>query len=101
MSAQISEADPPAGEPVPVPVPVQARRLHEQVVQQVVHQIVAGVYPPRQVLPTEPELMQRYGVSRTVVREAVRVLAAKGMVAVKHGSGMWVAPPTGGISSIR
>ena len=91
VSVQISEADPPTGEPVPVPV--QALRLHEQVVQQVVRQIVAGVYPPRRVLPTEPELMQRYGVSRTVVREAVRVLVAKGLVAVKHGSGMWVAPP--------
>jgi GntR family transcriptional regulator, transcriptional repressor for pyruvate dehydrogenase complex len=73
--------------------PVQALRLHEQVVRQLVRQIVDGTYPPGTALPTEPELVQRFGVSRTVVREAVRILVAKGLVAVRHGSGMWVAPP--------
>lgn len=71
---------------------VQTQRLHEVLVQQIVRQVVAGELPPCSALPTEPELAQRFGVSRTVVREAVRVLVAKGLVTVRHGSGMWVAP---------
>jgi GntR family transcriptional regulator, transcriptional repressor for pyruvate dehydrogenase complex len=43
-------------------------------------------------LPSEPELAERFGVSRIVVREAVRLLAAKGLVVVRHGSGVWVRP---------
>jgi GntR family transcriptional repressor for pyruvate dehydrogenase complex len=73
--------------------PVQPQRLHERVVQQVVQRIVSGAAAPGTSLPTEPELAQQFGVSRTVVREAVRVLVSKGLVAVKHGSGMRVEPP--------
>ncbi|MBU6289861.1 MAG: FadR family transcriptional regulator [Chloroflexi bacterium] len=47
---------------------------------------------PESVLPTEPVLVERLGVSRTVVREAVRLLVAKGVVSVRHGSGMRVRP---------
>ena len=72
---------------------VQTQRLHERVVQQLVQQIVGGGFVPGDALPTEPELAQQFGVSRTVVREAVRVLASKGLVAVRQGSGMWVQAP--------
>jgi DNA-binding FadR family transcriptional regulator len=71
---------------------VHSPRLHEQVVEQLVQQIVGGVFGPGDSLPTEPDLAQRFGVSRTVVREAVRVLASKRMVSVRQGSGMWVQP---------
>jgi DNA-binding FadR family transcriptional regulator len=71
---------------------VQTPRLHEQVVQQLVQRIVGGEFSPGESLPTEPDLAQRFGVSRTVVREAVRVLASKGLVSVRQGSGMWVQP---------
>ncbi len=71
---------------------IQSPRLHEQLVEQLIQQIVGGIVSPGESLPTEPDLAQRFGVSRTVVREAVRVLASKGMVSVRQGSGMWVQP---------
>ncbi len=74
------------------PLRVTAQPLHERVVQQVVQQIVGGMMPPGTTLPPEPELAQQFGVSRTVIREAVRVLVAKGLIAVRHGSGMCVQP---------
>lgn len=42
-------------------------------------------------LPTEPELAERFGVSRTVVRETARLLVQRGLVTVKPGRGMTVA----------
>lgn len=44
-------------------------------------------------LPTEPELMKRFGVSRTTVREAVAELARAGLVTRKAGSGTFVSEP--------
>jgi len=43
-------------------------------------------------LPTEVQLMEQFGVSRTVVREAARTLVQKGLVDVRPGRGMTVAP---------
>jgi GntR family transcriptional regulator, transcriptional repressor for pyruvate dehydrogenase complex len=68
------------------------RRLHDDVVLQILRQILHGRLKPGEALPTEPVLVQQFGVSRTVIREAIRVLAAKGLLSVKHGSGMWVQP---------
>ncbi len=45
-------------------------------------------------LPTEAELGERLGVSRTVVRDAVRTLTARGLVSVRQGYGTYVAPST-------
>ena len=63
------------------------RRLHAQVVDALVRGIVTGELPPGSALPTEPEMSARFGVSRAVIREALRVLDAKGLVEVRHGSG--------------
>jgi len=41
-------------------------------------------------LPSERELGEQFGVSRTVIREAVRSLAAKGLIEIRTGSGLWV-----------
>lgn len=49
--------------------------------------ILAAEYPPGQYLPSEPELIEHFGVSRTAVREALRVLSARGFVTVEHGRG--------------
>jgi GntR family transcriptional repressor for pyruvate dehydrogenase complex len=46
---------------------------------------------PGDRLPSERELGEQFGVSRTVVREAVRALAAKGLIEVRSGSGLRVA----------
>lgn len=73
--------------------PVRTERLHESVVRQLLRQIVSGAAAPGSVLPTEPELAQQFGVSRTVVREAVQALATRRLVAVRQGSGMRVESP--------
>lgn len=55
--------------------------------------VVRGEIPPGMALPSEPELETRYGVSRSVVREAVKTLAAKGLVSVRPRHGTHVRPP--------
>ncbi|MCB4768116.1 FadR family transcriptional regulator [Ancylobacter sp. Lp-2] len=49
--------------------------------------ICAGIYPPGQVIPAEPVLCARLGVSRIVVREAIKGLASKGMVEARRRTG--------------
>ncbi len=55
------------------------RNLHEQIAHDIGVQIVQGAYGETELLPTELTLAERYRVSRTAVREAFRILAAKGM----------------------
>ncbi|HEX3549501.1 MAG TPA: FadR/GntR family transcriptional regulator [Candidatus Elarobacter sp.] len=69
------------------------RRLHTHVVEALVPMIASGELPPGSLLPTEPEMSARFGVSRSVVREALRVLDAKGLIEVRHGSGTRVTSP--------
>ena len=52
--------------------------------------ITGGIYRPGSQLPTEAELCGMLGVSRTVVREALRVLEDDGLVARRHGVGTFV-----------
>ena len=62
-----------------------SRRAH-QVAQQLRESIFSGRYKPGQRLPTEHELSDAFGVSRIIVREAVRDLEKSGLVAVKRGA---------------
>jgi DNA-binding FadR family transcriptional regulator len=62
------------------------------IVDDYLHKIVSGELGEGQVLPTETALIQRYGVSRTAVREAIQALASKGFVSIRQGSGSTVAP---------
>ena len=52
--------------------------------------ITDGTFRPGSQLPTEAELCEMLGVSRTVVREALRVLEDEGLVARRHGVGTFV-----------
>jgi DNA-binding FadR family transcriptional regulator len=54
--------------------------LHGQVVQELGSRIAGGRYPPGAVLPNEEVLCVELKVSRTALREAIKVLAAKGLV---------------------
>jgi DNA-binding FadR family transcriptional regulator len=72
---------------------VLPRRLHHMVVDVLLEKIVSGAYPPGGQLPTEPEIAAQLAVSRSVVREAMRVLDAKGLIEVRQGSGTRVTPP--------
>lgn len=65
--------------------------LVERVTQHLLDLIVAGSLRTGQKLPSERDLAEQLGVSRTVVREAIRSLQARGVLAVRSGSGMEVA----------
>lgn len=72
----------------------QSDRLYEEVVQQIQEMIVSGHLRLHDKLPTEPELAEEFGVSRTVVREAVKTLKEKGLIEVVQGRGTFVTAPT-------
>jgi DNA-binding FadR family transcriptional regulator len=59
---------------------------------ELVQRIVRGQYPPGASMPSEAALCESYSVSRTVVREAIKMLQEKGLVQVRHGSGTVVNP---------
>jgi len=67
------------------------RRLSERIADDLQHEIVREGLIPNLRLPTEVELMERYAVSRSVVREAAKVLEQRGLVTVAPGRGMTVA----------
>ena len=56
------------------------------------HKIRQGLLHEGDKLPTESELVRRYDVSRTVVREALSKLQASGLVETRHGIGTFVLP---------
>ena len=80
------------GDAWPSPSRQPADRLGTAVVTTLVDLIVSGRYPPGAALPTEAELGARFGVSRTVVRESVKLLQAKGLVSIRQGIGTVVSP---------
>jgi GntR family transcriptional repressor for pyruvate dehydrogenase complex len=69
-------------------------RLHEEVVSQIQELIEEHQLRPGDKLPPERELTKGFDVSRTVVREAVRSLEERGLVDVRHGSGIYVSEPS-------
>src|SRR5260370_38477701 len=72
----------------------KASRLYEQIVQQVEASILKGQLKPGDQLPAERDLAQRFGVSRTAVREAVKTLREKGFVEAYSGRGTFVTNGT-------
>ncbi|MEV1010560.1 FCD domain-containing protein [Streptomyces sp. NPDC049881] len=64
--------------------------LADQVIDQLRHQITSGEWPVGSRIPTEPELVERLGVARNTVREAIRALAHNGLLDIRQGSGTYV-----------
>lgn len=60
--------------------------------EKLAQKILTGEYPPESILPGEMELGEQFGVSRTAVREAVKTLAAKGMLLPRPRIGTRVMP---------
>ena len=73
---------------------VRTSRLYEQIVQQIEDSILKGALKPGDQLPAERELAQRFGVSRTAVREAVKALREKGLVEAYSGRGTFITNGT-------
>lgn len=69
-----------------------ARNFHSYVINEVGRAIVAGEMPVGSGLPGDSEMMDRFGVSRTVLREALKTLEAKGLVEARAKVGTRVLP---------
>src|SRR4051812_31377226 len=72
----------------------KTRTSHAQVVDELGREIISGHYPVGMTLPGDFELAQRFKVSRTVLREAMKTLAAKGLVVPRARIGTRVTPNT-------
>lgn len=70
---------------------VKRNGLADQVVERVRELVRHGTYKEGDRLPAEPELCALFGVGRSTLREAVRVLANRGVLTVRHGGGTYVA----------
>ncbi len=68
--------------------------VRERVLAELGQRILSGYYPPGDLLPTEAQLSTEFGVSRTALREAMKMLAAKGMVISRQRAGTKVQPST-------
>lgn len=73
---------------------VRASRLYQQIVEQIEQSIRSGQLKPGDQLPAERDLAERFGVSRTAVREAVKALCEKGLVEALPGRGTFVTDAT-------
>jgi len=66
--------------------------LHVQLAAILRRAIKSGEYGPRDVLPSESQLMQEHGVARGTVRQAIETLRNEGLVVTIRGRGTFVRP---------
>ncbi len=74
---------------------VANERLSKTVADDLQQKIIRNKLKVGEQLPTEPRLMEEYGVSRTVIREAAACLVSRGVVDVRPRRGMTVRAPDG------
>lgn len=77
--------------PTDTPLP-PTERLSDRLAERLRGHIDSGEWPPGHRLPTEQKLTEQFGVSRTVVREAVSRLKSMGLLTSRQGAGMFVSP---------
>jgi len=70
------------------------RKLFEEVVEGIQEMVISGKIHPQDQLPSESILGSQLGVSRTVVREAVKVLEQRGILQIEPGRGTFIAKPS-------
>ena len=71
----------------PYGAPPERKSQHGRIVSELGLAIVGGELQPGDKLPPEAQLLERYEISRPVLREAVRVLVAKGLVVSRQRAG--------------
>lgn len=71
----------------------RAKSLPETIAADIQQEITAGNLKPGDRLPTESELSETFGVSRTVVREAIAQLRHEGLVETRRGVGAFITEP--------
>lgn len=85
MSEIEALADPRPGPPEPFPRMEREEVLSNRVAAMLLERVLVGELQPGEELPSERELCQQLGVSRTVVREAIRSLTGKGVIEKQAG----------------
>jgi len=78
----------------------RATSLTQELVNTLRALIDQGALVPGDKLPTESALMQEYGVSRTVVREAISKLQAAGLAETRHGVGTFILAASNGMQLV-
>ncbi|WP_319529949.1 FadR/GntR family transcriptional regulator [uncultured Cohaesibacter sp.] len=73
--------------------PIKSETLVSQISQHLRSEIAGTRYSPGDRLPSEADLGRLFGVSRTVVREAIAILRSDGLVEARKGSGVFVLDP--------
>ncbi|HVC29746.1 MAG TPA: FadR/GntR family transcriptional regulator [Steroidobacteraceae bacterium] len=71
----------------------RARSAHDQIAATLGTELLRGAYAPGSNMPPEPQLIERFQISRTVMREVMKTLAAKGFVISKTKVGTRVRDP--------
>src|SRR5689334_9688225 len=69
---------------------IPRRSLADEVAAQLQQQITQGKYKTGEQLPIEPELMKSFGVGRSTIREAIKVLVNSGLLRVQQGLGTFI-----------
>ncbi|MCF2950116.1 FadR family transcriptional regulator [Paraglaciecola aquimarina] len=69
-----------------------SKNLSQRMTIELGRAIVCGEYPRDKSLPTEAALCEKFGVSRTAVREAIKMLTAKGLITSKPKQGIRIQP---------
>ena len=85
-------------------IPLQRLRsvpVKEQVLEELKRLIEDGTLKPGDQLPSERELSERFGVSRSTIREAIQLLAALGLLEVQHGLGTFVRGSASDVEWLR
>jgi DNA-binding FadR family transcriptional regulator len=67
-------------------------RFASVVVEDLAREIISGTWAEGDLVPTEPALCEEFGFSRTVIREALKLLEERGLVRVEQGRGTTVRP---------
>ncbi|SCW70769.1 GntR family transcriptional regulator, transcriptional repressor for pyruvate dehydrogenase complex [Paenibacillus tianmuensis] len=69
---------------------IKYHRVYEDVIEQIENIILEGNLAPGDVLPTERELAQAFGISRGTLREAFRILEREGLIETRPGGGRFL-----------
>lgn len=71
---------------------IRPKSIHDQIVDTLGRQIVSGEFPAHSQIPTEMVLAESLGIGRLAVREAMKALAARGLVVIRPKTGTQVLP---------
>jgi DNA-binding FadR family transcriptional regulator len=79
---------------LPDQAPVKRRKVYEEVARRLEDMMLSGALRPGDVLPSERELTETFGVGRSAIREALFALQRMGLIAIRNGERAYVTKPT-------